>query len=91
MGLPPTETLRLSGGVELELVLVPAGRFIMGTAKPTKPPEAEAVGQEIVGISGAGAGPRACPGRWHCWFVQQSGALQVLALPDKPAVAHGVS
>ena len=29
--LPPTKTLDLCGGVKLELVLIPAGKYIMGT------------------------------------------------------------
>ena len=31
VGLPPTETLDLGGGVKMEFVLVPAGEFSMGT------------------------------------------------------------
>ena len=40
VNLPPTETLDLGNGVKLELVLIPAGKFLMGT------PEPEAVDEE---------------------------------------------
>ncbi len=40
VGLPPTEMLECGNGVKLELVLIPAGKFIMGT------PEPEAVDEE---------------------------------------------
>ncbi len=34
VNLPPTKTLDLGNGVKLDLVLVPAGKFIMGTPMP---------------------------------------------------------
>jgi formylglycine-generating enzyme required for sulfatase activity len=49
--LPPTETLDLGGGVKLELVLVPAGKFLMGTPEP----ESLWVGRGIVIGGGAAA------------------------------------
>ena len=35
VNLPPTQTLDLGNGVKLDLVLIPAGKFIMGTPEPT--------------------------------------------------------
>jgi len=40
VNLPPTETLDLGSNVKLELVLIPAGKFIMGTPEPVPVDEA---------------------------------------------------
>ena len=48
VNLPPTQTLELGNGVKMELVLIPAGKFTMGTPEREKP----VVGQSITGISG---------------------------------------
>ena len=48
VNLPPTKTLDLGNGVKLELVLIPAGKFMMGTPEHEKP----LVGQTMTGISG---------------------------------------
>src|SRR3972149_1138274 len=37
VNLPPTQTLDLGNGVKLELVLIPAGKFVMGTPEPETP------------------------------------------------------
>src|SRR5450631_492376 len=36
VNLPPTKTLDLGNGVKLDLVLIPAGKFVMGTPPPTE-------------------------------------------------------
>ena len=48
VNLPPMNTLDLGNGVKMELVLIPAGKFIMGTPAPEKP----IVGQIMAGVSG---------------------------------------
>jgi formylglycine-generating enzyme required for sulfatase activity len=53
VNLPPTETLDLGNGVKLELVLIPAGKFIMGTPEPEAPKETVWVGQSILASAGA--------------------------------------
>ena len=47
VNLPPTKTLNLGNNVKLEMVLIPAGKFIMGTPKPT-PVDEEGFKQKIV-------------------------------------------
>jgi len=45
--LPPTKTLDLGNGVNLDLVLIPAGTFIMGTPEP-KPVDEDSFHKKIV-------------------------------------------
>ena len=52
VNLPPTKTLDLGNGVKLETVLIPAGKFIMGTPEPDAPKETVLVGQTILVMSG---------------------------------------
>ena len=46
--LPPTKTLELGNGVKMELKLIPAGKFIMGTPEPTPVDEKIVVGQALL-------------------------------------------
>jgi hypothetical protein len=59
VNLPPTKALDLGDNVKLELVLIPAGKFIMGTPEPKEPTETVAVGQASCTVA-----PLAY---WGCW------------------------
>ena len=48
VNLPPVRNIDLGNGVNIETVLIPAGKFAMGTPEHEKP----IVGQTILGISG---------------------------------------
>ena len=48
VNLPPVRRFDLGNGVNMEMVLIPAGKFTMGTPEHEKPE----VGQTILGISG---------------------------------------
>jgi formylglycine-generating enzyme required for sulfatase activity len=50
-GLEPTKTLDLGDGVKLELVLIPAGKFIMGTPEPEPVGEEGFITQIAVGVA----------------------------------------
>jgi formylglycine-generating enzyme required for sulfatase activity len=52
VNLPPTKTLDLGGGVKMDLVLIPAGKFIMGTSEPTPMDEAGFQKQILIGQAG---------------------------------------
>src|SRR4051812_32156489 len=57
VNLPPTKTLDLGNGIKMELVLIPAGKFIMGTPEPA-PVDEEGfhkkivTGQALLAVSG---------------------------------------
>ena len=54
VNLEATKTLDLGNGVSLDLVLIPAGKFIMGTPEP-KPVDEDAFRKKIVVGAASGA------------------------------------
>ena len=51
--LDSTKTLDLGNGIKLELLLIPAGKFIMGTPEPEKPTITVFSAQVLIGIGAA--------------------------------------
>ena len=58
VNLPPSKSLELGGGIIMELVLIPSGKYIMGTAEPEAVDEAVfrkkiVVGQVLLAVNAA--------------------------------------
>ena len=81
--LPPTKTLELGGNVKLELVLIPAGEFIMGTPEPV-PVDEDGFRKKIITgqaflTAGVGALLVMLPPRPRLWFSGGGGDMHLPA------------
>jgi len=56
VNLPPTKSLDLGNGIKLDLVLIPAGQFMMGATEPAKPNITVANANALCYFGGAASG-----------------------------------